>query len=240
MLKDPGIRHPGGTYDCQFGDGTDPALGPAFACNDKLVGAYAFLDTYMDQFGSLPGEFCDDATGECSARDADGHGTHTATTAAGSGVSSAKIMGIERGPVSGVAPGASVVAFRVCLDQGCFQSDSIEAIEKAIDLGIDVINFSIGGGAQAFSDAVELAFLDAYAAGISVNASAGNGGPGAATAEHAGPWVTTVGASTYDHMYLTRLDLTADGGATFHATGSSIVPGLTSATPVVLATVRRQ
>ncbi len=236
MLQDPGIPNPGGTYDCQFGDGTDPALGPAFTCNDKLVGAYAFLDTYLSVFPALPGEFCDNDTATCSARDADGHGTHTTTTAAGSPVASAKIMGIERGPVSGIAPGASVVAFRVCLEQGCFQSDSIEAVEKAIDLGIDVINFSIGGGTNAYSDAVELAFLDAYAAGISVNASAGNAGPGAATAEHAGPWVTTVGASTYDHMYLTKLKLSAAGGATFTATGSSIVPGISAATPVILAT----
>jgi len=28
-------------WECQFGDGTDPELGPAFACNDKLIGAYA-------------------------------------------------------------------------------------------------------------------------------------------------------------------------------------------------------
>jgi hypothetical protein len=146
-------------------------------------------------------------------------------------------MGIERGPVSGIAPGAHVVAFRVCLNDGCFQSDSIAAVEQAIELGVDVINFSIGGGSQAFSDPVELAFLDAYAAGISVNASAGNSGPGAATAGHAGPWVTTVGASTYDHMYLTTLRLTAAAGATFEATGSSVVPGLADPTAVVLPSV---
>jgi hypothetical protein len=238
MLDDPGIDAPPGTFACEFGNGTNPLLGDAFDCNDKLIGAYTFLDTYMTVFDALPGEFCDNATGECAARDAEGHGTHTATTAAGAGVESAELFGVERGPVSGIAPGANLIAFKVCLDQGCFQSDSIAAVEQAIALGVvDVINFSIGGGESAFTDPVELAFLDAHAAGISVNASAGNSGPGASTAGHTGPWVTTVGASSYDHMFLTTLEMTADGGATFEATGSGIRPGLTTATDVVLPSV---
>ncbi len=234
MLKDPGIPYVGGTYGCDFGDGTDPLLGDPFTCNDKLVGAYAFLDTYMAVFGAGPGEFCNNDTGDCSARDSEGHGTHTATTAAGSPVVHAPIFGIDRGPISGVAPGASVIAYRVCLVEGCFQSDSVAAIGQAITDGVDVINFSIGGGANPYSDAVELAFLDAYANGISVNASAGNSGPGAATVEHNSPWVTTVGASTWDGMYLTTLRLRADNGDTYSAKGSSVVPGISSATPVVL------
>ncbi len=55
--------------------------------------------------------------------------------------------------------------------------------------GVNVINFSISGGGDPYSDPVELAFLDAYNAGISVNASAGNSGPAAATTDHGGPWV---------------------------------------------------
>ncbi len=151
------------------------------------------------------------ATGVCSARDADGHGTHTASTAAGSPVASAPLFGIERGPINGIAPGAHVIMYRVCLDQGCFQSDSVAAIEQAILDGVDVINFSIGGGASPFSDPVELAFLEAYAAGITVNASAGNAGPGAGTADHGGPWVNTVGASTSNRHFLTTLELAAGG-----------------------------
>ena len=52
-------------------------------------------------------------------------------------------------------------------------------MQQAITDGVNVINFSISGGAQPYTDAVELAFLDAFNAGISVNASAGNSGPGA-------------------------------------------------------------
>ena len=233
---DNGITYTGPALACEFGDGTDSLLGAPFGCNDKLIGAYAFLDTYLLVRDALPGEFCNNATGQCSARDANGHGTHTSSTAAGSHVDSAPLYGVDRGPISGIAPGAHVVMFRVCGDTGCFQSDSVAAIEQAIDDEVvDVLNFSISGGASAYTDAVELAFLDAYAAGILVNASAGNAGPGAATADHAGPWTNTIAASTSNRHFLTTLALTADGGATLNITGATITQGVSPAAPVVLA-----
>ena len=186
MLRDTGMPKPaGGPWACQFGDGTDPVLGAPFTCNNKLIGAYAFLDTNLAINGGAPGEYCDNTTDECSARDSDGHGTHTSTTAAGDRVAHANLLGVDRGPISGIAPGASVIMYRVCLVNGCYSSDSVAAVQQAIEDGVDVINFSIGGGANPYSDPVELAFLDAYAANINVNASAGNDGPGNATAEHA-------------------------------------------------------
>ena len=54
------------------------------------------------------------------------------------------------------------------------------------------------------TDPVELAFLDAYAAGVFVAASAGNDGPGASTANHLSPWVTTVAASTQTREFRPR------------------------------------
>jgi subtilisin family serine protease len=235
-FRDTGLPAPGRSYGCEFGNGSDIAhLGPTFACNKKLVGAYAFTDTYMAVLGAEPGEYCNNATGECSARDSDGHGTHTASTAAGDRVASAPIFGIERGPIGGIAPGARVVMYRVCLDQGCFQSDSIAAIQQAIVDDVDVINFSISGGSNPYSDAVELAFLDAFHAGISVNASAGNSGPDAGTVNHGGPWVTTVGASTSNRFFRTTLRLSASNGDTFELAGVTITPGI-APTPVVLPT----
>lgn len=235
-FNDNGITYTGPELGCEFGDGTDPLLGAPFDCNDKLVGAYAFLDTYLLVRDALPGEFCNNATGQCSARDANGHGTHTSSTAAGSHVDEAPLYGVDRGPISGIAPGAHVVMFRVCGDTGCFQSDSVAAVEQAInDEAVDVLNFSISGGSSAYTDAVELAFLDAYAAGILVNASAGNAGPGAGTADHAGPWTNTVAASTSNRHFLTTLALTADGGATLNITGATITQGVSPAAPVVLA-----
>jgi subtilisin family serine protease len=235
LFADHGLAAPPGSYGCQFGDGSDPDLGAAFSCNHKMVGAYAFTDTYMAFIGALPGEYCDNGTGECSARDADGHGTHTLSTAAGDRVNSAPIEGIERGPVSGLAPGAWVIGYRVCLEQGCFNSDSVAAVNQAILDNVDVINFSISGGNDAFSDPVELAFLDFYASGGLANASAGNAGPGAGTANHAGPWTNTIAASYPPSFYLTTLHLAATGGATLDVTGSAITPGISSPTDVVKA-----
>ena len=231
---DPGIDHPGGTYGCEFGDGSDPELGDPFTCNDKLIGAYAFTDTYMAVIGALPGEFCNNDTGECSARDAEGHGTHTSSTAAGRALDSAVLFGVERGPLSGIAPGAHVIMYRVCLDLGCFEDDSVAAVEQVILDDMDVANFSISGGENPFSDPVELAFLDAYAAGVLVNASAGNSGPGAGTVAHRGPWTNTVGASTSDRHFVATLSLTADGGDSLDVEGVTITSGI-GASPVILA-----
>ncbi|TXK17515.1 S8 family serine peptidase [Homoserinibacter sp. GY 40078] len=229
MLVDNGIPHPaGGPWACDFGEGGDPS----FTCNDKLVGAYAFLDTYaaLNEVGTE--DFCSDAG--CSARDSDGHGTHTATTAAGSYVASAPIFGVDRGPVSGIAPGASIIAYRALGPEGGYTSDLLAAVQQTILDGVDVINYSVSGSGSVYTDAVELAFLDAYAAGITVNASAGNDGPGASTANHAGPWVTTVAASTFDRAFSSTLTLTAADGATFTKSGATLTQGVDDA-PVVLA-----
>ena len=126
-----------------------------------------------------------------------------------------------------------MIGYRVCLDQGCFNSDSIAAVSQAIIDDVDVINFSIGGGNSAFTDGVELAFLDAYAAGILVNASAGNEGPGPATAGHAGPWTNTVGASYPSRIYEASVHLAADNGDGLDATGVTITPGIGTPTPVI-------
>ena len=236
MLADPGIPNPGGgPYECDFGLSGD-TFDAAFACNDKLIGAYAFLETNLAVNGADVGEYCTSWPTGCSARDADGHGTHTSTTAAGSPVNHAVLNGTDYGHISGIAPGASVIMYRVCDADGCYDTDSMDAVQQAILDDIDVINFSISGGANAYSDGVELAFLDAYAAGIMVNASAGNSGPGAATTDHGGGWTNTVGASTLDRAFLTTLHLTASGGpAPLMLDVSGVtVSGNMSLSPVVL------
>jgi subtilisin family serine protease len=237
MFADKGLAAPpAGPYGCEFGLSGDPN-DPVFTCNHKLIGARAFTDTYTTFIGAEPGEYCNkigtDPNVVCSARDADGHGTHTLTTAAGNFVNNAVMWGTDRGPTSGMAPGAHVIGYRVCLDQGCFNSDSVAAVNQAIIDEVDVINFSIGGGQNAFTDSVELAFLDAYAGGILVNASAGNEGPGPATAGHAGPWTNTVGASYPARIYKASLQLRASNGDTLNATGVTITPGISTQTLVI-------
>ncbi|WP_309102989.1 S8 family serine peptidase [Microbacterium sp.] len=141
-----------------------------------------------------------------SPRDGDGHGSHTASTAVGNFGVEASVEGVDFGRVSGVAPGAKVSAYKACYvgpdvtvttDDICALSDLVAAIDQAVADGVDVINYSIGGGAATTVLAPEdIAFLNAAAAGVFVAVSAGNDGPDSATADHASPWYTTVAAST--------------------------------------------
>ena len=216
---------PPGTYGCDFGDTDYNPNDALFDCNNKLVGAYDFLNTYKAYVGLLPGEFD-------SARDADGHGTHTSSTAAGNYGVEANMLGVPRGIVSGIAPRAHVVMYKVCGEEGCYNSDSAAAVQQAILDGVDVLNFSISGGSNPFDDVVSLAFLDAYEAGVFVAASAGNSGPGPDTVAHREPWVTTVAASTHDRTYAANVTLT-DGSDSLTLEGVSITAGYTD--DVVLA-----
>jgi hypothetical protein len=213
---------------CNFGDNPLTPAPDVFACSRKLIGGAPFLATYL----SDPARAAEEPFH--TARDSNGHGTHTGSTSAGNALNSAPVLGVDRGPLNGVAPGAWVSVYKVCGIQGCFSSDSAAAVEQAILDGVDVINFSISGGTSPFTDPVELAFLDAYAAGVFVAASAGNEGPGASTANHLSPWVTTVAASTQRREFRSTLTLTA-GGNTATFTGASITQGVTSPLPVVLS-----
>ncbi|NUT43261.1 MAG: S8 family serine peptidase [Thermoactinospora sp.] len=225
-LPDPGPTKDGGARVCDFGDNPLTPASDPFACNNKLIGGQPFLETYNEVFG---GEVYPD-----SARDSNGHGTHTATTSAGGPVADANPLGISRGPIHGIAPAAQVSVYKVCGAEGCFPSDSAQAVARAVLDGVRVINFSISGGSDPYSDPVELAFLDAYAAGVLVSASAGNSGPDANTTDHRAPWVTTVAASTQSRTFQSTITL-AGGGATATIKGASITAGVASPLPVVLA-----
>ena len=214
---------------CNFGDNPLTPANDPFVCNNKLIGGRPFLQTYL----SNPTRAANEPFH--SARDSNGHGTHTGSTTAGNVLASAPVFGVERGPINGVAPGAWVSAYKVCGIQGCFDSDSAAAVGQAILDGVDVINFSISGGVNPATDVVELAFLDAYGAGVFVAASAGNSGPGASTVDHRSPWVSTIAASTQTREFQSTLTLTGGGGATATFTGASITAGVTTPLPVVLS-----
>ena len=180
---------------CAFGNTAWNPNDKPFTCNNKLVGAREFLDTYKANAGLAPHEFD-------SARDNEGHGTHTASTAAGDANVRASISGVSKGVVSGIAPQAQIIAYKALGDGGGFTSDLSAAIDQAVADGVDVINYSIGGGANTVSpDAI--AFLFAADAGVFTAVSAGNSGPSAATIGGPAdvPWVTGVGATTHPTFY---------------------------------------
>lgn len=192
-----GIPVPAGwTGKCVSGERFDKNL----ACNDKLVGARYYLAGFGRK-AIAQQEFL-------SPRDGSGHGSHTASTAAGNHGTTAVIDGKVIGSASGMAPGAKVAAYKVCwegkpgIQPGCFGSDSVAAINDAVLDGVDVLNYSIGGGSEStVLDPVAQAFRGASNAGVYVANSAGNSGPGASTFDHPAPWVTTVAAATFRRAF---------------------------------------
>jgi minor extracellular serine protease Vpr len=119
--------------------------------------------------------------------DCNGHGSHVAGTAAGFGVTAAGAT--YTGPYNpgiytagaftvgpGVAPKADLYAYRVF---GCEGSTdvTVDAINKAFDDGMDVINMSLGSPFGTADDASAVASTNAAQAGMIVVASAGNSGP---------------------------------------------------------------
>jgi subtilisin family serine protease len=177
--------------ECVTGVDEDPAGN--IECNNKLIGA-----RYYDSRGMA-------ADGYASPRDEDGHGTHTATTAAGNYKTKVVVDGEKIGTFSGMAPAARVAAYKVCWG-GCASADINKAIEDAVRDGVDVINFSIGStGTPEFLDSTAWAFRAAAQAGVFVAASAGNDGP-TSTVDHQEPWTTTVAASSHDQTFRAELE----------------------------------
>ncbi|HEX2782959.1 MAG TPA: S8 family serine peptidase, partial [Ilumatobacteraceae bacterium] len=198
--------------NCEFGNTAANPNDAPFKCNNKLVGARQMLDTYRAVIGAAPDEFV-------SARDDEGHGTHTASTAAGDANVEATIFGRDLGRISGIAPRAQIIAYKVFGNSGGFTSDIAAAIDQAVEDGVEVINFSGGGGANLLG-ADAIAFLFAADAGVSSAVSAGNSGPTPATVGGPAdvPWVTAVGANSQRRFFQGTIEL--GNGATL--TGASI------------------
>ena len=214
-----------------------------FHCNNKLIGAWSFTPHSNDPH---------------SPEDSEGHGSHTASTIAGNFVDAT--TGVGSVAISGVAPHASLIVYDVCDPKDLCSSDaSVAAVEQAIQdqaklaskwgsnfKGM-VLNFSIGGGEDPYTDPVEQAFLSAVEVGIYVSASGGNGGPANAIAndpvnapqypvEHRGPWVASTAASTHDGLISNSLESFSGGDATTLTalpagmTGLSATSGLSTRT----------
>lgn len=201
-------------------------------CNNKLIGARLFLDTYKSEKGVLP------AGAFNSPRDEDGHGTHVASTAAGNGRVDVSIMGSELGRMTGVAPRAHVAMYKALGPDGGYTSDLVAAINQAVQDGVDVINYSIGPTddflVDPYASADDMAFLDAYKAGVFVATSAGNSGPESGTVNHLGGWTTTVAASSNERVFTGSIALKAKGGG-LKLAGSSLTGGIKKGADFVLA-----
>lgn len=200
---------------------------PTKSCNRKLIGARFFSKGYESSMGPI-----DESRESRSPRDADGHGTHTSTTAAGSSVSDANFLGYAAGIARGMALRARISVYKVCWTGGCFSSDILAAMDAAVSDGCHVLSLSLGGGAaDYYRDSVAIGAFNAMEKGVLVSCSAGNAGPGASTLSNLAPWITTVGAGTLDRDFPAYVVL----GNGNNYTGVSLYSGkLLPSTPIPL------
>ncbi|GAA2363108.1 hypothetical protein Cme02nite_41020 [Catellatospora methionotrophica] len=157
-------------------DYSHPDLGGGMGEGFKVVGGYDFVN------------------GDADPMDDNGHGTHVAGIIAG--------RAATPGGITGVAPEASLLAYKVMNEWGeGYTSDIVAGIEAAADPAnphrADVINMSLGGYGDGL-DPLGMAATAATRAGVVVVASAGNSGPGRDTVgtPAAADGVIAVGAST--------------------------------------------
>ncbi|KAL8518788.1 hypothetical protein ACS0TY_009953 [Phlomoides rotata] len=161
--------------------------GKNFTCNNKLIGARVY-------------------TSDKSARDTEGHGTHTASTAAGIPVKDVSFYGIGKGIARGGVPCARIAAYKVCEPRGCDSFNMLAAFDDAIADGVDIISISINSPfAQPVSqDVIAQGALHASQKGILVAQSTGNTAAKSSTSSVV-PWVFSVAASSTDRGIITKV-----------------------------------
>ena len=155
----------------------------------------------------------------------EGHGTHTAGIAAGVTGKTAVVNGVNIDDMSGIAPGAWLGNYNVFPDQvnesrhGARSEDILNAVDAAIEDGMDVLNLSLGGGYHGNNDLLAHGLDNAVDGGVVVAVAAGNSGPGQGTLESPGRArkVITVGASTNQHFVGQPVTYPAGGGTTIGA-----------------------
>ncbi len=135
-------------------------------------------------------------TEDPDAADLYGHGTHVASTIAGSGAASG-------GRYKGVAPGAKLINAKACDGSGsCYDSWLIDAMNYAAWSGAKVINMSVGGGISDGTDplSLELNRLTAETGALFVVAAGNTGefGPVTVGSPGAAQAALTVGAVDRD------------------------------------------
>ncbi|KAI9197999.1 hypothetical protein LWI28_008337 [Acer negundo] len=206
---------------------------PSGSCNRKLVGARHFAASAITR-----GIF-NSTQDYASPFDGDGHGTHTASVAAGNHGIPVVVAGHNFGNASGMAPRAHIAIYKALYKSfGGFAADVVAAIDQAAQDGVDIISLSITPnrrppGIATFFNPIDMALLSAVKAGIFVVQAAGNTGPSPKSMSSFSPWIFTVGAASHDRVYANSIflgnNLTIPGVGLASGTGENMMYTLISA-----------
>lgn len=194
---------------------------PSGSCNRKLVGARHFAASAITR-----GIF-NSTQDYASPFDGDGHGTHTASVAAGNHGIPVVVAGHHFGNASGMAPRAHIAVYKALYKSfGGFAADVVAAIDQAAQDGVDIISLSITPnrrppGIATFFNPIDMALLSAVKAGIFVVQAAGNTGPSPKSVASFSPWIFTVGAASHDRVYTNSIIL----GNNITIPGVGLAPG---------------
>ncbi|KAK4795931.1 hypothetical protein SAY86_028257 [Trapa natans] len=194
---------------------------PSGSCNRKLVGARHFAASAITR-----GIF-NSSRDFASPFDGDGHGTHTASVAAGNHGVPVVVAGHHFGNASGMAPRAHIAVYKALYKSfGGFAADVVAAIDQAAQDGVHIISLSITPnrrppGIATFFNPIDMSLLTATKAGIFVVQAAGNTGPSPKSIASFSPWIFSVGAATHDRIYSNSITL----GNNVTIPGVGLAPG---------------
>ncbi|EXC70835.1 Subtilisin-like protease SDD1 [Morus notabilis] len=183
-------------------------------CNKKLIGARFFIKALEAEYGK-PYNATENQD-YLSPRDFGGHGTHTSTIAAGSSVADRSYNGLGVGTVRGGATQARIAMYKVCWSVFggglCAGADILKAFDVSVRDGVDVVSVSIAADVPSYPEAdqrnaIAVGAFHAVAKGVAVVCAAGNSGPSPQTVQNTSPWILTVGASSDDRSFPTRVKL---------------------------------
>jgi minor extracellular serine protease Vpr len=226
-LKDSSLPVPAGFPKCN-----NP---PDFNCSDFTNSKVIVAKSYIRQLaaGSDPNNpAADSRPDDYTPRDHVGHGTATASSAAGNTATGAVI-------INGMAPKAYIGNYRILgsptVNDGTFDDIMVLALEDAINDGMDVISLSVGGpaftgpldtgaacgvAANVPCDVAASAF-DTAAQKVPIIVAAGNDGDSVESVSYLNfnsiespgdaPSVIAAGATTNAHYFVSTVSLTGSG-----------------------------
>ncbi|MFE0422802.1 S8 family serine peptidase, partial [Streptomyces sp. NPDC058953] len=201
-------------------------------------------DTHPDLAARVAGSA--NFTTSPDTKDRHGHGTHIASTVAGTGAKSG-------GKYKGVAPGAKILNAKIMDDYGTMESGAIAAVDWAVGRGADIVNMSFGTG-----DGPEINPLEAHInrvtkeKGVLFTVSAGNEGPAPGSVGSPGSAAAALTVGAVDdadriahfssvgplHDGTVKPDITAPGvGITAASAPGSIIAGAVGENPAGYFTI---